>query len=193
MKKYFILLLILIFYNQIKAQDTIKKGTTDHPNTFFVELGGRGGFYSLNYKRTIIKNNRFKYSACIGLAPFLPIGGFTDGFQVPFSVCFQKISKQKLNTEYGLGIINAIDPSPEPETIEERKKMIQTGHIPSPMLRVIINPLFQVNYCFTTRFFTSLILSPFVISNPCHKYESGLWKRGMEIYLWGGVQIGYKF
>jgi len=197
MTKIFLISFLFLWNNILFAQnpkDSIDHKTTDFKkNAFFVELGGRCGISSLNYEIRFFKINSSYKTICFGAAPFLPLGGFSGGMQIPISVN-DIIGKKNIKFQIGIGIVNAIDFTPEPPTKEERKQLIESGHIPSPPLRIIINPIVGCRYETTKcNFFASIGFTPMIFNNPCNKYINGHWKSGYEILPWAGICIGYKF
>lgn len=96
------IILIILSFNSISIngqnQDDTRFG---YRNYFHLELGGTGGYYSLNYERNIINLNTFKTSGQIGFS-FVP-GGWYD-ISVPIGIN-EQFSFSNHHIEFGIGFV----------------------------------------------------------------------------------------
>ena len=85
----------LCFFSMSKAQEALLK------NSIYLELGGLGGAYSINYERSFYFNTSFGLRAGIGFSPSLLDFEFSPRFPVR-TILFYEIKNHVI--ESGLGI-----------------------------------------------------------------------------------------
>lgn len=97
-KTLILLLVFSILSININCQDDTKFISR---NSFHIELGGSGLYYSLNYERNIINRDILKTSVQIGIRYFP--GGFTD-ITFPFGIN-EQFSFNMHHIELGFGMV----------------------------------------------------------------------------------------
>lgn len=101
-EKTLIILILLSLSNVIISQnsekDTIKK------NLLFVEVGGAGGYGSVNYEYLVKKINKLKFSAKIGLSTY-HLNDYTNKFnpEIIIPIGINAYYGKKHNIDVGLG------------------------------------------------------------------------------------------
>ncbi len=80
----FILLYVLSSARGFSQDDSLRL------NSIFIELGGPGGSFSLNYDRTIYFNDNLGLTAGIGFSPILINLEFTPRFPIQVKIFYQK-------------------------------------------------------------------------------------------------------
>lgn len=86
------------FFICIVSNAGINDSLQNEKNSIFIELGGNGYAYSLNYERFIIKKNKWKYSAKIGFSYYY---AFHNATYFPISTQIYYGNKSRL--ELGIG------------------------------------------------------------------------------------------
>lgn len=101
-KTTLIILILLCFNNVTVAQDSEKEKIKK--NLLFIDVGGAGGYGSINYEYLVKKINKLKFSARVGLSTY-HLNDYTNKFNpeiiVPIGVNAYYGSKN--NIDVGLG------------------------------------------------------------------------------------------
>jgi hypothetical protein len=102
MKKHLtVFFLSLVTISAISQQ--VNDKSFQNNNSFQIELGGHGLFYSLNYERIIINGNNFKTATQVGISYYPPSAGMRD---VWFPICINEIySLGSHHIEGGIGYV----------------------------------------------------------------------------------------
>jgi hypothetical protein len=105
MKHFLVTILFALTINSLLAQ-----GYTEitKKNTVFLEVGGNGPLYSINYDRILIKKTNWKLAGRIGFMYFNDNRGLLENSEnkqssIPIELSFLK-GKSNHNLELGLGI-----------------------------------------------------------------------------------------
>jgi hypothetical protein len=91
-------LLMFLFLLLVCGETFSQKATENlfRKNTFYLELGGKGPFYSVNYERIFHQRVKVNYSICIGFS-IVP-----DGISLPLGLA-AITGKKKHHAEFSLG------------------------------------------------------------------------------------------
>lgn len=97
-----IILILLCFSNVIVAQDSEKEKIKK--NLLFIEVGGAGGYGSINYEYLVKKINKLKFSARIGLSTY-HLNDYTNEFnpEIIMPIGVNAYYGSKHNIDVGLG------------------------------------------------------------------------------------------
>ena len=168
---FLVINLLVIFYNQ----KSVAQSNLNH--SIYLELGGSGGLYSLNYDLIGININGFKIGARLGLE-FLSEGrqGTTVDVYIPFTVNFMYAFGNKHHIELGVG--------PQIGSYEIKNVITATDIGLIRKTEVLGNATF--GYRFQNPdggFMFRVFYSPFF-------YQEGVQFRYEH---WAGVSIGYTF
>ncbi len=96
--------------NSIKQSTQFKN--KNYKNAFFLEAGGNGILYSINYERFILRKGSSELSYRIGMSPLVSVIGLYKGGQV-FGLINYSVGKKKYRWESGIGIISQLNFKPE--------------------------------------------------------------------------------
>jgi hypothetical protein len=165
------LILIAISSNFILAQDTSASAPSPR-NIAFLELGGSGGLYSINYERVLISKNKFSLNGRIGLAENF-FGLSYEEFFVPLAVV-TILGKRKLKWELGGGSVLFFNL--HTYTLQEQKD----GNFVDPFA-VLGNIIAGGRLSLKRNWLTRISFTPFY---NFHKHR---------IYPWAGASIGRAF
>ena len=165
---FIILLLAFIAYSQEH---------TNHPfqnkNSFQVDLGGHGLFYSLNYERILLNGGKFKTASQVGISYYPPKAGMRD-IWIPIGIN-ELFSFGNHHLETGIGYMPIIEASRDLE-LQVREwfwSNLMTGRIgyryQKPGGRLILRAAFT----------PVLEVDPLV--------------HGGEFHPLGGISVGYSF
>ena len=102
MKKHLVILFCIITFFPTFSQD-IRSNKFQNKNSFQLDLGGHGLFYSVNYERILINGNRFKTASQLGISYYPASTGIRD-IWMPIGVN-EMLSFGKHHIEAGLGYI----------------------------------------------------------------------------------------
>lgn len=146
MKILYLLLSFLVIFFRVTSQnsDTIKS-----KNFVYVELLGKGGYYSINYERRILHKNNHNLNIHLGFAyPVGPNFVFKNSILVvPISVYYS--FGRKIQLETGLGINQYIDFDPNPDYYREKSKLYSAYYSPTIGVRFEFkrNFFLRAQYC----------------------------------------------
>lgn len=100
-------IITLLFLSIISfGQEEIKVENTIPKKAVYFELGGNGGFYSVNYDRIIFSRKTVHLSLRVGFAVYPNVGSITETYLFPIEVNFI-MGKQNHFIELGLGQVIA--------------------------------------------------------------------------------------
>jgi len=159
-------------------------------NAVYLELGGNGVFYSINYERIIFSQGKAHLSARVGYE-FLPRSVFKAITSLSSNVLLAEVDvfcgRENSFFETGLGIIydteELIKYTYSLEESSSAKKYHNTGYF------------YRIGYRYhaPSGFIFRAAATPFIVFEP--RYEHGQWKRNGEIYFYplAGFTFGYSF
>lgn len=169
-KNYLLIIILLTVTNIINAQ---KKEDIDFAqNSVYIELGGTGLIYSINYERNLIKGKTLYANARIGITA-IP----NDYYNVPLELILLK-GKKKSFIEVGLGYSPWIEPNSYKDNFR-RESYTRVSHYFVPKLGYRYQKpkggfLFKI----------SVTPTIFYISDTYYNNDFN---------LWGGISLGYCF
>jgi hypothetical protein len=102
MKKILISLLCIVAFHPVFCQDN-SSSRFQNQNSFQLDLGGHGLFYSVNYERILLNGNKFKTASQLGISYYPAATGIRD-IWMPLGVN-EILSFGKHHIEAGLGYI----------------------------------------------------------------------------------------
>ena len=148
-------------------------------NSVQLELFGQGGFYSVNYERVLINQNRFKTTVLIGFSYYEKtnyhkigvrshVEKKTNIFLLPVTVN-EILSFNKHQIELGVGYLFKIS---EQSAIEEETESVKTHYITG-----------RLGYRYQKPNGRLILRAGF----------TPIYEKDQEIYLWGGLSVGYAF
>lgn len=95
------ILVCFIVSGPLYSQEPENKRKLTHPNSIIIELGGHGGYYSLNYERTLLKHSKF-YSALQG--------GLSYSWEFLMPILFtERLTLGNHHLEIGAGLVLGFD------------------------------------------------------------------------------------
>lgn len=180
-----ILATILFFcIGVFEVQTTAFAGqTTQTKNSVYLEIGGSGGAYSLNYGKTFFNIEKWQLRAHIGFSVMSVM--LYDSYRVypvfPFG----------LNALYGsgrhylkLGLANTLYlgyqyQNPAQSEYENGVQIHKPKY--NSKLHDSIFPLIGYHYQFNSKYFAHIVFSPLIYDN------------GFSFFPWGGIGLGMNF
>ena len=169
MKKHLVILFCIITFLPAFSQD-ISSNKFQNKNSFQLDLGGHGLFYSVNYERILINGNRFKTASQLGISYYPASTGIRD-IWMPIGVN-EILSFGKHHIEAGLGYIVIREATRDPENNPDEWfwSGIMSGRIgyryQKPGGRLILRAAF----------------TPFMEHGSAHEFHPS-----------GGISVGYSF
>lgn len=169
MKKNLVVLFCIITFLPGFSQD-MSSNKFQNKNSFQLDLGGHGLFYSVNYERILINGNRFKTASQIGISYYPASTGIRD-IWMPIGVN-EILSFGKHHIEAGLGYIVIREATRDPENNPDEWfwSGIMSGRIgyryQKPGGRLILRAAF----------------TPFMEHGTAHEFHPS-----------GGLSVGYSF
>jgi len=169
MKKHLVILFCIITFFPAFSQDQ-SSTKFQNKNSFQLDLGGHGLFYSVNYERILINGNRFKTASQIGFSYYPASTGIRD-IWMPIGVN-EILSFGKHHIEAGLGYIVIREAIRDPENNPDEWfwSGIMSGRVgyryQKPGGRLILRAAF----------------TPFLEHGSAHEFHPS-----------GGVSVGYSF
>ena len=169
MKKHLVILFCIITFFPTFSQD-IRSNKFQNKNSFQLDLGGHGLFYSVNYERILINGNRYKTASQLGISYYPASTGIRD-IWMPIGVN-EILSFGKHHIEAGLGYIVIREATRDPENNPDEWfwSGIMSGRIgyryQKPGGRLILRAAF----------------TPFMEHGSAHEFHPS-----------GGISVGYSF
>ena len=105
MKIHLLILLLLFFTHELSA----KKTHLTTPNLLYLEAGGAGGYWSLNFEKIVFQKKRFSLSPRVGISSYRFFDysqKINPDFLIPFGVQ-SHFGKKNHKISFGLGITYA--------------------------------------------------------------------------------------
>jgi len=181
MKKLLFIFIMLLNFSMVFGQTTESKNY--HPkgyNKVFLEIGGQGEFYSLNYERIIETNTRWYPSLKIGLT-------YTEGIEIPFGILVNKKLNEKSQFSIGLGA-TVIPLYANVSTTAGSITTTTTVHLGTDVLG-FLNIGYQYSKKDSNWFFGGSFM-PLIYSDTNFLLEN---ENSFFFFPWGGLQIGRYF
>lgn len=147
------------------------KTVKEFKNLVYIDIGGIGGYGSVNYEKIIFHKNNFSTSARIGLSTYHLIdfsNNFNPDIIIPFSIYFHYGNKHKIEIGTGMSMASIIKKNPN-------------TYKPERSFDLHYN--YSIGYRFqksSSHFFFRCALTPLLEFNNIFRY-------------WGCISIGYIF
>lgn len=187
MKTFWLALLLICFFNLGHAQEISEKTKLTSLNSLYVELGGNGLAYSLNYDRILKHGEWFRTSARAGLSVL-----WWNGGSVAFPVEFNLLTGKKNHfLEVGVGAMysyglewtayrsDPTDPNGDYDTYTNYSGLNASGRVGYRYQKPEGGFFFRAAYTPTTTFWSG---NPDVKRSPLN----GWWR-------WAGISVGRSF
>ncbi len=170
--------------------------TLNSKNSIYVEIGGVGVFYSINYERMLFQKNNCNISFNSGIScdPFMVGYSNLDNyfFLFPNAISF-RIGRHSSKLEFkfnGSLLINPkFFPTNMPERLDLRKNYIY-GYTYKPLCQFVFNPILSYRYE-KNIFFYTLSYTPFLYRQ-FEKVSFGPFVKTV-FFSWAGLSVGYHF
>jgi hypothetical protein len=170
----FLITTAMLFTNHSFSQEpiTVDSSKKESKNIVYIEAGGAGIFYSLNYERVLLGNKRIKPTVRFGLEYI-----FSEDLFLPIS-CNIIFGKGKHKTELGAGVLLILD-----FRFNARKGVAKDDPLYSNGLETFYNNIFNgfIGYRhenYQKKIIIRIGYSPF--------YDP------IGYHHWGGFSVGYK-
>lgn len=142
-------------------------------NVIYLELGGNSFLYGINYERGITNIGKQTMAASIGYGfSYSRVGVFND-ILIPIELKLITGIGKKNHFEYGLGATCFYQP-------DRPDNLINGVVVPQSKIRMINFVRMGYRYTAQNGFLFRIGLTPLIISN-------------REVYLYGGISLGYCF
>lgn len=149
-------------------------------NAVFIELGGNGGLFSLNFDRLLLRKNRVNLSGRIGVSAFPQGPGFDYTFILEPNFYYSLNSKHHLETGFGTSWFNALSYDEQTEKWSRNQE-----YIFMPRLGYRFQDILNDGFFFRAGF--TPIIKRIYIGEPPNDYN------GNGFIFWGGLGFGYSF
>ncbi len=185
--KHLLLYFFFLFGScNIFCQTALSKDSVLHNykrNTFFLEFGGQGGFYSIGYDRILEINGKIRHTSSIGLSYlFLGVGSNTELRPQIFSLPYSNNIVFKNGFELGIGVTIAL-------YTETRTSYYHGGSSTNTEITTYLFAVPRIGYRYqknTGGIFFRAALTPLVkliSDDPSFS----------RVFPWGGISIGKSF
>jgi hypothetical protein len=176
----------------VKEQNTQFKNY-NFKNAVFLEAGGNGLFYSINYERFILRKGISLSSYRIGITPLVSLIGLYKGGQL-FGMINYSIGRKKCRLELGIGMISHINFDPEVSSKQYRKGY---NYLPNAPFASAPHPPYIFGITSQVSFRHQLITNSlfYRVSFTCSElyFRNGGGKLDPWLIPWGGLSFGKMF
>lgn len=190
MKYILISLITLLGFNPLFSQKDTSQfyNKTLSENNFSIELGGKAGFYSLGYERTIYKSKKLLLAGSINLSyePYV-----FKGIVIPIGI-ITMIGEKQNKLLFGLSAMNGFDFDPYPKTRKERQTYRVSGWSYYPLYTFgLIEPSIGYRRYFKKGNSISIAFTPIILlliddSGKCR------YGRPKDTLPWFGINYNFK-
>ena len=163
--------LLLLFFIQLNCSAAQSDSDLVLKNIGFIELGGAGGYGSINYERTLFKQNKISFQSRLGLSTVHLKNHdrkLSPDLIIPFSIhfCYGNSHKAEIGIGESFSTINVVN--------FDNYGIKRNSYF---------HTLISIGYRYQpikSRIFTKLTYTP-------------IFERNTSFRHWGGISIGYQF
>lgn len=182
--------LCVLMLAKARGQDKALNDTLSK-NAVYVELGGRGGIYSLGYERLLLKRKKLALSASVGVSSFPEIIVLT--LPVSLNATF---GQKRNNLVLSLSIANGFNILPTMENIKNRQKQKKEGKCCTPLGK----PIYQFTNLLGVAYKRAIFKNKFSIETSAMclfaldsdmDFTSGKCRTAVFVNPWLGFKLNY--
>lgn len=162
-------------------------------NAVYLELGGNGWFYSLNYEREIFKKDVTTISSGIGFSTAFSFNGSVVGLMFPVNLSTFQFGRKKSRLEIEISSSLFVNFYPSPRTREGRKYYfehldeVQGGAPYAPPVKIFLTPGIGYRYIAKNGFLFRATATSFIFRSRDGNIIT------YRAAPWLGISFGYFF